>query len=475
MAMKQLGEKITVKPFEIIRVESLVITKAPNTHTLLYLTAVVNEKFRTEFVEDELNQKPIQVCLQEKEEVLLFCGITKKISIISKENTYLLKLTAVSHSIALDVKTHSRTYQQADLSYKDAMTQAISSIDGAAILDKATEGKQIEKLIVQYQETAWEFLMRMASHFNAVIIAEDKAEKPFVNIGMPQKADIGQLGNFRYSISKDVTAYRRAAESGIEKPQEMDFITYEIVTDSFYDIGDSATFMDTKLYVKKAIISKRNEIFYNRYTLTTEKGFYQSRIENDKLIGLALPGKVEEVEADTVKVRLDIDNEDDSAAGQTLCSFVYATMYSAPESAGFYCMPEIGERVRLYFPDYNGENAFVQGSIRTDFTESGDHGNPEIKYLRTKDGKEIKLLPKGIQIICKDDEIMIDLSQDNGISIISSKPISINAGDGADIQLTAEGSIMLSAEKEIDISCNGSKINMKSGTTKIRGSSIAEN
>jgi uncharacterized protein (DUF2345 family) len=49
------------------------------------------------------------------------------------------------------------------------------------------------------------------------------------------------------------------------------------------------------------------------------------------------------------------------------------------------------------------------------------------------------------------------------------------ANEGAGIEMSAEGKIVIAAEEEIDVFCNGSQINMQGGVTKIRGNSIEDN
>ena len=83
--------------------------------------------------------------------------------------------------------------------------------------------------------------------------------------------------------------------------------------------------------------------------------------------------------------------------------------------------------------------------------------------------------PNGIKIRCLDDKIFINLIVEEGILIQSNKLINIVANEGAEINMYAEGKIVMAAEEEFDAFCNGSRINMQGGTTKIRGNRIREN
>lgn len=79
-------------------------------------------------------------------------------------------------------------------------------------------------------------------------------------------------------------------------------------------------------------------------------------MENPFLTGLSLPGSVEEVRGNQLRITLDIDTIEESD-----CWFVYSTFYST-----FYCMPEKRDRINLYFPDHMEDHAFVLNSVRSE-------------------------------------------------------------------------------------------------------------
>ena len=94
-------------------------------------------------------------------------------------------------------------------------------------MDKASQGAQIEKFILQYRETDWQFLKRLASHFNTGLIPDDKFAKPKFYFGVPKKASKGKLKNFNYRVKKHLGDYRFSSENYIEDLKETDFILYD--------------------------------------------------------------------------------------------------------------------------------------------------------------------------------------------------------------------------------------------------------
>jgi hypothetical protein len=84
-------------------------------------------------------------------------------------------------------------------------------------------------------------------------------------------------------------------------------------------------------------------------------------------------------------------------------------------------------------------------------------------------------LPNGIKISCLDNEIFIHMLDEEGILIQSSKSINLIAGEGTDINMYAEGKIVIATEQEFDAFCSGSRINMKGGIKRVRGNRIQDN
>lgn len=64
------------------------------------------------------------------------------------------------------------------MTYGKLLRKIVSSYEGGDIIDHLSNGKEIEELFVQYQETDWEFLKRLASHFHGSILAASEFASP---------------------------------------------------------------------------------------------------------------------------------------------------------------------------------------------------------------------------------------------------------------------------------------------------------
>ena len=448
------------------------MVKKPNKHTTLLLTGVLPEDTEASYVEEALAEKTIKVQVKTEEKSQdIFSGVVEKIEVSVRADAYHLTIQAVSHSIELDIVRVRRSYQKLSMTYEDLMRLAVKNF-GGDVMDKATEGALANEFILQYDETAWEFIKRMVSRFELPLIVEDILDEPKVYAGLPNKGEIGDLEDFTYNVKKGVSNYRVASKDYETDTYENAFSHYELFSEKIFEIANKVNFKGRTLYVRETIIEMSEGIFKNIYKITDKSGFHVNRMRNEMIIGLSLEGEEIDVAVDDVQINLDIDKDHPPEEN---CWFKYSTPYTSDNGGGFYCMPEIGERIRLHFPTEEEAAAYSTSCIREEFEAEGERGDPDIKYWRSYAGKEIMFRPDGVKIRCLDDEIFIYMMEEDGILMQSNKPINIIANEGADIGMYAEGKIVMAAEEEFDAFSNGSRVNMRDGITTIRGNAIRGN
>ncbi|TCO67911.1 hypothetical protein [Marinisporobacter balticus] len=248
--------------------------------------------------------------------------------------------------------------------------------------------------------------------------------------------------------------------------KQSDTIEFHIETEKDYEIGDKVTYQNIHLYIKSKEVEMENGILDFRYALSTKMGLSQDQLYNEQITGMSLKGKVLKIVRDKVKVHLEIDKfQDNNKAWE----FPYTTMYTAEGNSGWYCMPEINDTVFIYFPTKEEHQGVGMNAIRVMNKGTDKISNPDIKYFRTIDGKELKFSPDEIKITCingidketgESKVIYIKLNQDNGIEIVSSEPISFKTDKG--IKLEAEDTIKILAGEQIKLKCKTSEISIDS-------------
>ena len=170
---------------------------------------------------------------------------------------------------------------------------------------------------------------------------------------------------------------------------------------------------------------------------------------NINIMHSELEAVVKDIKGDKVQVKI-VNDENAGSAG---CRwYTYATVYSTPDGTGWYCMPEIGDRVRISFPDLDEKNAYIVSSVHMESEK--DRTNPAHKSFMNKQRKEILFTPDAI-ILRNNNGITLEMKDDEGIKLISNK----------DIILQAEENIMISS-KNSNISMEADRsVSLKQGNT----------
>ena len=100
--------------------------------------------------------------------------------------------------------------------------------------------------------------------------------------------------------------------------------------------------------------------------------------------------------------------------------------------------------------------------------------DPNVRYLRTPDGMEIKLDPNGITIDAYDGKAVISLDKQGNITINASKSLEITAAK--EIVINAEKNVSLYASKDISLEGAGGTIVLnEDGDTILTGQYVLEN
>ena len=79
-------------------------------------------------------------------------------------------------------------------------------------------------------------------------------------------------------------------------------------------------------------------------------------------------------------------------------------------------------------------------------------GNPDDKYLRTANDKQVKLTPDGIFISCDSGQAEMSLTSDGTLSITSQNNINISAEEN--IKIEAQKSFLVSAKQGVNFACD---------------------
>ena len=354
-----------------------------------------------------------------------------------------LKLTLISQSVKMDQERRTRSFQNNGTMISEIIEYVCK--DYNAIVTINDTDKKMDEMVVQYQETDWEFLKRLASQMNQQITVQSKYSGLVLEVGL---ASSGHLANDTIKMPiyrKDIQALRRELDYELSEA-EVEIIIFE--SRVLYNIMDEISTDRGTFYIYKVESLFRQEELVLKYWGYRKNNFKTPLTKNKRIIGASLSGKVHAVSGSKVQVDLDVD------VNNSLCGnkdFYYATVYSSDSGTGWYCMPEVGDMVRVYFPSDLEKNAYVISSVHLDVELDDSRSNPEIKSISNAQKKRIVFSPEGI-LLQNTENMYVELNDTTGISIVSDLPICIHS----DMNIT------LDATENIEI--NGfAQVAMKQG------------
>ena len=328
-----------------------------------------------------------------------------------------VEITAISKSVLLDRIPRYRSFQDPTLTYL-AIAEEINGNYGTndgKIVNVGEDMQVVPRMTIQYNETDWEYLKRIASYTGQPVMAY--SDKIFVGFFKNMPAQTPNLkysqfgkrtkeertyfkitGTEVYPVATPIKLKTRNRVSGEEVEND-----YYVLENKIYNEGNTLKceyilgkhtdyFVDPILHekIRGAVIEART--IHIARTDESKSNYGRSDGSSDNLEGRKIGAKplnkyIEKTEnnqnentKEKVKTKdiavmtlnlteglIDLGENgqsfEDKYAGKSY--FPYVTPYSQTNT-GFTPAPEVNDRVALYFPNGNETKAFVIGALNND-------------------------------------------------------------------------------------------------------------
>ncbi len=395
---------------------------------------------------------PIQLLGQGNTAGALFSGYPEKVEIKEERGYRIADIQTVSGTILLDQKKSNRVFQKKVQTYMEIASAVTADTDHSACIlpgsDMRTGGT-----LIQYQETDWRFLKRMASQLGLPLVPDTSYYYPRFYLGLPEgeKRELGEI------ISCDLCFDGRYyAVSGKCLVDREDFICYDVVTRTSLSLGDRVTYEGRELLVsrKKTELSGGEVIF--TYRLAGNSYTWVPWEDNPDYTGMSFVGSIVGTQGEQVEVAFDIDK---TAAGGNRYGFAPAT------GNLMYCMPQKGTKTALYIGNGDEAQGIATGCIRTNGSTCEGTGSPEKKSFRSEHGKGMDLYPQRMEFnggeigkITFEDETGTTIESNGRLVLMAKEGIRLESMTGIAMQgmsdimaLYAEGASSLCVNGSVDM------------------------
>ncbi|MCL1989643.1 MAG: phage late control D family protein [Defluviitaleaceae bacterium] len=471
-----------------------------NEHATLKLTGILRNEAGSNFVNQLRNHAPIQLFYKrEDRRNWLFCGVITMSKVVFETDVHLVEIEAKSNTYLLDIEQKSRSFQDRN--------QDVHQLIEAVLVDYETPFLTIElphqpinQIRIQYQETDYQFIKRIASLFNQGIVANVQVPSIGLSVGMRQNRHGVEVDFKKVTFSSQLAKFDHMKRNFIPNLRETDFLVQEGSSYDVLALGQTVALNGDMQMVSKATYQLTQGLVEGHYCLQPFNGAQQMSLYNEALTGTSHPGTVLAVSRDQVKVHLEMDERQDV---ETAVLLPYSTMAASEDGSGWYFMPQPGDQVRVYLPTHDEDQAFASSaiskhlppaapvvhdasSVQSNGTHIGVSGaagakqvdrlsDPTTRFICSVTGHEIRLTKEGIVMQTADGTAQLTLMNDGNVRLFGQKSIAVTATE--DITIRAGRELLISATESIKIECeaNSSIALDKAGKTTLKGFEIKSN
>lgn len=296
------------------------------------------------------------------------------------------------------------------MTYQDAVKRVIEPYGNMMAVYMPESEDTLGSPVIQYGETDWEFIIRLASRLHMPVYADYLSGEAGFKFGMVKGELVNtQVNSYHVGISSQYYKSRN------NMPRE-NYLYYTIISDENYQIGD-------KLHIggcTYTIFKKCAELVCEKLKFTYWAGnsgnWYIPEIEHRWLSGMELTGTVVDTKEETVNIRLKMDESYGGAEHE----------WNWEPASGniMYAMPEKGTQVRLCFGSEEAEEGSAAVSIREN---GGSMPEQQNRGFMSKPDKKLEMYPENLSFSGKGGEASV--SDGDKIFFSSAGKVKITASD----------------------------------------------
>ena len=431
-----------------------------------------------------------------------------------------MEITCISKSIILDRIPRYRSFQDPSLTYS-AIAEEINKnygANGEKIISVGEDMKEVPRMTIQYNETDWEYLKRLASYTGQPIIPYyDKVLVGFLKNQAVQTPNTtySQYGKSKknkrtmykitgtevYAVSTPIKLKTRNRAGGEETEND-----YYVIESRIYNEGNTLKceytlgkqtdyFVDPIPHekIKGAVIEART--VHIARTDESKSNHGRSEGSSDNLEGKTIGAKplnkyIEKAENQSENVKERVKASDiavmtlnltegllklgengqsfeDKYAGKSY--FPYVTPYSQTNT-GFTPAPEVNDRVALYFPNGNETHAIVLGAVNND--GNGRFTNPDKRNFTLGNSQGGANNGKPMYDFTLDSE-KFTMSTGNVISMESSGTINVAGRSNVGV-ISTTSNVNVIGSKSVNSVVGSSKVTIDPNNINVNGNSSVD-
>lgn len=472
------SEAVTYKELYLSSIETeyirtLEIRQELGQHGSLYLEAVL----RGETEENDIHGIGETVTLMyEKggENTPLFYGVIDKVQTEKDGDSLILRLEAWDATRIMDTEKKLVAYQDIQMTAKQLMDEIMKAYPGADYKIHVPE-EPIGQFLVQYEETDWEFLRRVFARYHVALYPDPAFDAVRLQAGVSSDVESWNWDDLPFVLSQDFEEFNARKENELSDISCLKNVTCTITSCDIATLGNQICYKGNAWYIKSLERKLEKGLLSSCYHMGQKEGLMILSYMNPRITGVSINGTINAVDRDKVQVNMEADT---GSGGTSNYWFPYSTVASSSDGSGWYCMPETGDSVRVYFPTDDEKEAYVVTNIESHSPETGNGsdpmGNPNVMNLQTAQGNQVKFTEEGVVIAAGNGQGSICLKKSGEVVLDAIQDVTLSAGNA--INIFASNEVIMKSQMSIRIASEtGADIEMKKGQVRLHGMVINEN
>ena len=384
---KNIGIILDKKNLDNFVIREFVLNENINEHQKLEMQLEMDEEQRKnleriiekENVEIEIELSGSNQNVRRK----IFCGIVDYFEILDYGSYGCrILMKAFSKSVLFDRKNEKkyRVFQDRNLMFSDIIDEINKDYADKKLEIKYSDiaKKQIGSLVVQFDETDWEFLVRLTSQLKTGLFV---VEQGIILFGIVEMGEIKKENKYfsDYSLVRDYkNLYYKVQSNKVINLGDTVSISKNAVENEGNDKDSSGN--KGNFSVLKTRIFLKDFILKSEFLATDMSNYHIFRKYNEKIKGCRIEANVERVFEDGGIAKMEVrfaeglkkivqERSNDESNDKTYDDYgikrfplSYQTFYSQTNT-GFFCTPEVNDIVEVYFPNEDERFAKVSWAI----------------------------------------------------------------------------------------------------------------
>ena len=165
------ADKIHISQFEFLTLESLEIDREVGEHATAFVSGYIRGKDVEAYKGKLLERMWVNITGEDEEGETrnLMTGMIAGFSLEPQPHATLLTLILKSGTYLMDGSRHYRSFQDSSLTYLEVLRVINQTYGEADVKEKGGLESSTIDFLLQYNETDWEFIKRIASRFGMAV------------------------------------------------------------------------------------------------------------------------------------------------------------------------------------------------------------------------------------------------------------------------------------------------------------------